>query len=411
MENKMIINLKPFLQKAWEKQGFKEGTPIQQRTIPLVLEGNDLIAESPTGTGKTLAYLLPLLDKLNLELKSLQGVILAPTRELVMQIQGEIQKFTSGTEINSAALIGGADMKRQIEKLKSHPKLIVGTPGRILELIRLKKLKMHDVKTMVVDEADQMMDLGFMNEVKDVIKTTLRDRQLLFFSATIPERVEVVGKEVMNNPKIIRVTPKELPPSKVEHLYFISERRDKIDTLRRIVKMFDLKALTFIGDSKQFDEVVSKLQFKGVELGVLYGLSTKTERESVIQNFREGKFPLLIATDIAARGLDIQGLTHVIHFDLPELVDQYVHRSGRTGRMGGSGTVISIITANEEDKLLRFGKKLDIQMEKKNLYQGQVVEEKPNRARPKRSNLAQESKNNPKHEGSKPRRFEVKKGK
>ncbi len=372
-----IEDFKPFLQQAWSKLGFSEFTAIQQKAIPLIQEGKDVIAESPTGTGKTLAYLLPLLEKIKPEVKSPQVVILAPSRELVMQIHEVVQTFTAGSDITGASFIGGADIKRQLEKLKKHPLVIVGTPGRIRELIQAKKLKMHEVKTIVVDEADQIFQTNLMDAVQDIVKTTLRDRQLLFFSATISDRAEQTAKTMMNEPQVMRVHRTELPESKVEHLYFVCEYRDKVDVLRRILKMGEVKAMAFVKDAQQLEELGSKLSYKGVSVGVLQGEAYKTDREAVMRNFRAGKYSLLLTTDLAARGLDIQNITHVIHYDFPDDPQQYIHRSGRTGRMGASGTVVSIVTHRQEAAVTKMSKELNIPIQKKALYMGDVVDQKP----------------------------------
>jgi len=373
----MIKSLPDFLQSAWDKLGFAEMTPIQKKAIPLIQNGLDIIAESPTGTGKTYAYLLPVLEKIDISNKNPQAVIVAPTRELVMQIEQEIKKLTTGSEIQSASLIGGADIKRQVEKLKTSPRIIVGTPGRIIELNQMKKLKMHEVKTIIVDEVDQMLSLGFMDIVQNVIKTTQRDRQLLFFSATVPPKVVDIAKSWMRNPEVIRVSKGELAPSKTEHIYFICEKRERMDIVRRLIRMNEnMKALAFVGEGENIGPVSAKLEYMGIKNGVLEGLSHKTEREAVLKNFREGRLSLLLATDIAARGLDIEGLTHVIHFDLPDRVEQYIHRSGRTGRMGAEGTVIALITNFEEAKLQSFAKELKIEVHKKVLYEGKIQDAK-----------------------------------
>lgn len=383
MENhtELLSTMQPFLQEAWNKAGFKEMTAVQQKTIPVIFEGKDMIAESPTGTGKTLAYLLPLLERINSNDKNTQAVILAPTRELVMQIHQEIQKFAEGSDIYGAAFIGGADIKRQIEKLKKHPQIVVGTPGRVFELIKAKKLKMHEVKTIVVDEADQMMDMGFMSIVKDVVKTTLKDRQLLFFSATIPEKIEQVGRDMLNKPEVIRINRAEIPKSQVEHIFFVCEKRDKTDVLRRLVRMQEIKALAFVNDTVNIEELAAKLTYLGIPFGVIHGQADKTDRETVIKNFRSGKIPLLVASDIAARGLDIEDITHVIHLDLPQEVDKYVHRSGRTGRMGAAGTVVSIVTKFEESTLKKFAEKMNIPVYRKEMYMGEIVDSKPHRGK------------------------------
>ncbi|HDX9577120.1 TPA: DEAD/DEAH box helicase [Bacillus pseudomycoides] len=372
----MIKEMQPFLQQAWEKAGFKEFTEIQKQAIPTILEGQDVIAESPTGTGKTLAYLLPLLHKINPEVKQPQVVILAPTRELVMQIHEEVQKFTAGTEISGASLIGGADIKRQVEKLKKHPRVIVGSPGRILELIRMKKLKMHEVKTIVFDEFDQIVKQKMIDAVSDVIKSTMRDRQVVFFSATMTKDAEEVARDFAVEPELVRIKRTETK-SLVEHAYIVCERREKNDYVRRIMHIGNVKAVAFLNDPFRLDEIAEKLKFRKMKAAALHAEASKQEREATMRAFRQGKLEILLATDIAARGLDIDDLTHVIHLELPDTMDQYIHRSGRTGRMGKEGTVISLVTPQEEKKLLQFAKKLGIQFKKQEMFKGSFVESKP----------------------------------
>lgn len=379
----MIKEMQPFLQQAWEKAGFKEFTEIQKQAIPTILEGQDVIAESPTGTGKTLAYLLPLLHKINPEVKQPQVVILAPTRELVMQIHEEVQKFTAGTEISGASLIGGADIKRQVEKLKKHPRVIVGSPGRILELIRMKKLKMHEVKTIVFDEFDQIVKQKMIDAVADVIKSTMRDRQVIFFSATMTKEAEEVARDFAVQPQFIRVKRTETK-SLVEHTYIVCERREKNDYVRRIMHTGNVKAVAFLNDPFRLDEIAEKLKFRKMKAAALHAEASKQEREATMRAFRQGKVEILLATDIAARGLDIDDLTHVIHLELPDTLDQYIHRSGRTGRMGKEGTVVSLVTPQEEKKLLQFAKKLGIQFKKQEMFKGSFVESKPKEPKKKK---------------------------
>ncbi|PGZ97492.1 RNA helicase [Bacillus pseudomycoides] len=372
----MIKDMQPFLQQAWEKAGFKEFTEIQKQAIPTILEGQDVIAESPTGTGKTLAYVLPLLHKINPEVKQPQVVILAPTRELVMQIHEEVQKFTAGTEISGASLIGGADIKRQVEKLKKHPRVIVGSPGRILELIRMKKLKMHEVKTIVFDEFDQIVKQKMIDAVSDVIKSTMRDRQVVFFSATMTKDAEEVARDFAVEPQFVRIKRTDTK-SLVEHTYIVCERREKNEYIRRIMHTGGVKAVAFLNDPFRLDEIAEKLKFRKMKAAALHAEANKQEREATMRAFRQGKVEILLATDIAARGLDIDDLTHVIHLELPDTLDQYIHRSGRTGRMGREGTVVSLVTPQEEKKLLQFAKKLGIQFNKKEVFKGSFVESKP----------------------------------
>jgi superfamily II DNA/RNA helicase len=372
----MIQQMKPFLQTTWEKAGFKDMTDIQKQTIPLIAEGKDVIAESPTGTGKTLAYLLPLLHNVEPEIKNPQIIVLAPTRELVMQIHGEVQKFTEGSEITGASIVGGADLKRQVEKLKKHPQVIAGSPGRILELIRMKKLKMHEVKTIVFDEFDQLIQQDMLPVLSDIVKAAMRDRQLLYFSATISKQVEDAARNFSNEPEIVRIK-RTSETSKVQHLYIVCDWREKLDNVRKIVNMENVKALAFMNDPFKLDEMTAKLRYKKVEVGALHGEATKQERAAMLRQFHQGKLQLLLATDVAARGLHVEDLMHVIHLDIPETLDQYIHRSGRTGRMGKEGIVISLVTPAEEKKLLQFSKKLGIEFVKQEIFKGEFVAKKP----------------------------------
>ncbi len=382
MENKtqleenwtLFSQIKPFLQEAWYKVGFSSPTEIQKQAIPQILDGEDVIAESPTGTGKTIAYLLPMLQKINPENQNIQVLILAPSHELVMQIFGEIQKWTTGSDIRGVALIGGANIKKQVEKLKTHPQIVVGTTGRLLELIKMKKLKMHEVKTIVIDEFDMLIAQEHISNVKDIIKTTLKERQLLFFSATLSKNVEQIANELAMEPKLLRIQKDQSLSANVNHIYFISEQREKIDLLRSLTHSIPMKALAFVQNARKISEVEAKLKYKGIALEVLAGEGDKSERKQSLENFRKGKISLLLATDVAARGLDIDGLSHVIHFDIPHDVKQYIHRSGRTGRMGGTGTVISIITKNEERFIHEYSTELGISFRKKALYKGKVID-------------------------------------
>ncbi|MED4403517.1 DEAD/DEAH box helicase [Metabacillus fastidiosus] len=371
-----IIQLEPFIQNVWEKNNFQNPTAIQTKAIPSILEGKDIIAQSPTGTGKTLAYLLPILNSIDVNKKMLQAVILAPSRELVMQISQELTKWSEGSNITSASFIGGANVKRQVEKLKKSPQIAVGTPGRIFELINMKKMKMHGVKTIVLDEGDQLLKQEHQNTVKNIVKTTLNERQLVLFSATLDEGTESRARDLMKQPEFIKVSRDEVPSGQVDHLYLVCEQREKSKLLERLAKTIPMKALAFVKDIGNLSVLSEKLTYGDVELGLLHSDSKKADREAALKNFRTGKIDLLLATDVAARGLDIENLTHVIQFDLPKDETQYIHRSGRTGRLGASGTIISIVTEREERELKKIARELNIKLEKKVLYKAQLVEEK-----------------------------------
>lgn len=369
----LLLEMKPFLQQAWQRAAFKAPTAIQQQVAPLILAGKDVIAESPTGTGKTLAYLLPVLHMIDPEKKGVQGVILAPSHELAMQIFQTVQMWTKGSDIISVALIGGANIKGQLANLKKHPQIIVATTGRLLELIKMKKIKMHQVKTIVVDEFDVLIAQEHVDNLKSIIKTTLKERQLLFFSATLSERTEQIAQELMEQPHIVQIKSKGSTAPNAEHFYLLCEQREKIEMLPKIMRLGKVKALVFINDLLKVPEIEAKLKYNGMNLGVLTGDTKKNRRQQALNNFRQGKIPLLIATDVAARGLDIEGVTHVINWDLPSSPNQYIHRAGRTARMGGTGTVISIVTKGEENILRRITGKLGIDIKRKRFYKGKMV--------------------------------------
>ncbi|WP_226645575.1 DEAD/DEAH box helicase [Mesobacillus subterraneus] len=372
----IIAQLQPFLQQAWEKAGFETMTSVQTTAIPLIIEGKDVVGESPTGTGKTLAYLLPVLNKIDPKMQNTQAVILASSQELVMQILSEIQKWGEGSGIKSASLIGGANLKRQIDKLKKSPHIIVGTPGRTNELIKQKKLKMHKVHTVVLDEGDQLLTPEHNETVKSIIKSTLADqRQLLLFSATLPETVEKSIKRLAKDPEIINVKRDEtIDAAKVEHIYFLSEQRDKIKVLEKIARLDGTKSLVFIKDIPNLIIAAEKLKFKDLHVGQLHSELNKQDRQRYLNKFRDGNSEMLLVTEVAARGLDIKGVTHVVHYDLPREHDQYIHRSGRTGRFGAEGTVISIVNEREERDLKRFCNALNITPVQKEFYGGKIVD-------------------------------------
>jgi superfamily II DNA/RNA helicase len=374
-ESEMLNTLNPFLQEAWEKSGFQNATSIQEGAIPLILEGKDLIAESPTGTGKTLAYLLPLLNKIESNSQSLQAVVLASSQELVMQVYQEFQKWSEGSGVRGTSIIGGANVKRQLEKLKKRPHVIFATPGRLFELIKQKKVKMHEVKLVVLDEGDQLLIPEHINTVQNIVKSTMGDRQVVLFSATMKAGTEKLAKEMTKEPEILRIEKDELASSgDVEHIYFLAEPRDKIKLLEKIVRLENIKALAFINDIGEIQIYKEKFNFKELSTGILHSDMKKLERQAELKAFRDGKTKMLIATDVAARGLDIQGVTHVVHVDFPRDIAQYVHRAGRTGRMGADGTVISLVTEREERELKRYCQELNVTPNKRIFYKGQIAE-------------------------------------
>ncbi|MBV5123958.1 DEAD/DEAH box helicase [Bacillus halotolerans] len=357
-----LHNAQSFIKENWNASGFEKPTPVQEQAAQLIMEGKDVIAESPTGTGKTLAYALPVLERIKPDQKHPQAVILAPSRELVMQIFQVIQDWKTGSELRAVSLIGGANVKKQVEKLKkNHPHIIVGTPGRVFELIQAKKLKMHEVKTIVLDETDQLVLPEHRETIKQIIKTTLRDRQLLCFSATLKKETEDVLRDMTKEPEVLKVERSKAEAGKVKHQYIICDQRDKVKLLQKLSRLHGMQALVFVRDIGNLSVYAEKLAYHHVGLGILHSEAKKMERAKIIKAFEQGEFPLLLATDIAARGLDIENLPYVIHADIPD-EDSYVHRSGRTGRAGKEGNVLSLVTRMEESKLKKMAKKLGVEL-------------------------------------------------
>lgn len=355
--------------------GINEPSPVQAESIPAALSGRDVLAQSQTGTGKTLAYLLPVLQKMNTAEKTLQGIVLAPTQELAMQIYREAEKYAETLGVGVQALIGGAAIKRQLERLKQHPQLVVGTPGRIREILALRKLKLHTVRMVVVDEVDQMFQLGGTADVEHILRGTLRERQLMFLSATINGEIRNLAGKEMTDPVEIGIEPEQRTAKSLEHIYFLTEERDKIDMLRRIIRHYDpSRTIVFINHTDNIAEVEAKINYVGLNAGALYGDADKTVRAATLRRFREGKIRVLIASDIAARGLDIEELELVVNLDPPPDTEHYVHRVGRTGRMGRKGLAVSIISPKEEFIIRKFARELRITISAREMYAGKVIE-------------------------------------
>lgn len=355
------------------KQDIFEPTEIQSLVIPKILEKKDVVFSSQTGSGKTLAYLLPIYKMIDVSIKSPQVFILTPTQELASQVYNQA-KFLSknmNNDVQSALLIGNANMKRQIEGLKQKPQIIIGSPGRILEIIRLKKLTGHYVKTIVIDEADRMFDDLNVSSVLGIIKTTLKDRQLILASASINNSTLESAKDILKTPEIISANKLINLPSNIENIYFVCERRDKVNLVRKIIHSSNiLKALVFVNNKDRIEEVTTILNYHSIKSVALHGQAFKSERKTALEDFRTGKVTLLVASDIAARGLDIKGLTHIINIDVPEEPAFYLHRAGRTGRMGEKGVAITLATENEAKNLLKLEKKLKIKFHKKTISHG-----------------------------------------
>jgi len=388
MEISMLASFDQFgldeaLVAALKQEGILEPTAIQEQTIPFILENRDVVGQSETGTGKTLAFLLPIFQKIDTQKRETQAMILTPTHELAIQIQREIENLTkdSGLAVTSTAIIGNVNITRQIEKLKEKQHIIVGSSGRILELIQKKKITSQTIKTIVLDEADRLLDENNSQSVKAVIKTTLSRTQLLLFSATLPSVTLQRASELLKNPEVIRVTDKVMIAPTITHMYFSAEQRDKIEVLRKLVRMvIPPRALIFINKSEEIEKMVEKLKFHGLEAEGIYGGASKINRRKAMDEFKSGKISLLVASDLAARGLDIKGITHIFNLDLPEDPQLYLHRVGRTGRAGESGLAISIVNFKEVPYIKRLESMFEISISHKEMLQGKMVD--PRKMRP-----------------------------
>lgn len=371
------LNIDSSLIKALQQQDIDTPTEVQQRVIPEAMKNKDLIVQSETGTGKTLAYLLPLFEKIDTLNKEMQAIILAPTHELAMQIQRQIERLSmnSGVKVSSAPIIGNVNIDRQLEKLREKPNIIVGSAGRILELIKKRKISAHTIKTIILDEADRLVDDNNLENIKAIIKSTLKERQLMMFSATITKHAEDIGTDLMKNPIIIRGEKKLSVPPSINHIYFSAEERDKIEILRKLIRIINPeKAIVFTAKGDEAEIYASKLNYHGINAEVIHGSNIKLDRKKNIHNFRTGKVKILVASDIAARGLDIEGVTHIFNMNMPEKPENYLHRAGRTGRGGNKGLSISIVTKREMQFIAMCEKTLKISFTKKNMYKGAIVD-------------------------------------
>jgi ATP-dependent RNA helicase DeaD len=313
------------------------------------------LAQSQTGSGKTLAFLLPLLQRLQVEREELQVLILSPTRELAIQTAKEIETLIEGTSILSVALVGGTDLQRQIQRLKKKPHIIVGTPGRVLDLILRKKVTAHTVKSLVIDEADQMLDMGFMKEMEKIINSTKRDRQLCLFSATLPAAIIQLADKLMKQPVKIHIHPEEKMAKEIDHVYFLSKERDKDELLCQLARLYNPYLGLIFTNTKDRAQILSMIMGRrGFSVDVLHGDLPQRARKNVMTRFREAKIQFLVATDLAARGLDVEGVSHVFNYEIPRDKDQYIHRVGRTGRAGESGLAISVVTPSELHRLRQW---------------------------------------------------------
>ena len=347
------LGLCPEIMKAVKNMGFEEASPIQAKAIPAMLEGKDIIGQAQTGTGKTAAFGIPLLEKIDPKNKKLQAIVLCPTRELAIQVAEEIRNLAKYMHaIKVLPIYGGQEIVKQIRSLKSGTQLIIGTPGRVMDHMRRKTVKMENIHTVVLDEADEMLNMGFREDIETILEGVPEERQTVLFSATMPKPILDITKRFQKNAELIKVTKKELTVPNIEQFYYEVKPKNKEEVLSRLLDIYNPKlSVIFCNTKKQVDLLVNGLLGRGYFAAGLHGDMKQAQRDRVMEGFRKGKTEILVATDVAARGIDVEEVEAVFNYDLPQDDEYYVHRIGRTGRAGRVGRSFSFVTGKEVYKL------------------------------------------------------------
>lgn len=338
------------VRRSLEKMGFATPTPIQELAVPVALEGGDLVGQAQTGTGKTVAFGIPLIERCNAGSGQVQAVVIAPTRELAVQVSEELNRIGEYKGIRSMAIYGGQDVHRQIHGLKSRPQIVVGTPGRLIDhVMRLKTVSLDACRAIVLDEADKLLEMGFLQDTKTILKKVPEKCQVMLFSATMPEPILELTRTFMKEPAMLGIKADKVSVPAIAQYYVEAEEKQKFDVLVRLLLIQAPElAIVFGRTKKRVTELYEALTKKGYPVRGLHGDLEQAERDSVMKQFKEGSIRLLIATDVAARGLDISGVTHIYNFDVPQDPEGYVHRIGRTGRAGKTGVAVTFVTPAEK---------------------------------------------------------------
>jgi len=368
--------LKPELLMAISEMGFQQPTPIQEKTIPHLLQAdNDLVALAQTGTGKTAAFGLPLLHNVDLKSNAVQSLILCPTRELCLQISRDLESFSKYQKgLRNIAVYGGADISKQIRELRQGGQIVVGTPGRVHDLIRRKVLNVSEIRWLVLDEADEMLTMGFKDELDAILENTPSEKQTLLFSATMPAEIADMARKYLHNPEELSVGKRNQGSDNVEHHYYLVHAKDKYATLKRIADNYPAcYAIVFCRTRMETREVAEKLMADGYNADALHGDLSQAQRDQVMQRFRNKNLQMLVATDVAARGLDVNELTHAINYSLPDDPEVYIHRSGRTGRAGKKGISVSIVNMRETGKIRQIEQVSQKRFERKMVPGGEEI--------------------------------------
>jgi ATP-dependent RNA helicase DeaD len=342
------LNLSHHVLKDLEHHGLTKPMPIQWQAIPVLMGGRDLIGEAKTGTGKTLAFGIPVIERIDPELRRVQALILTPTRELAEQVSGEIKKIGYQKRVRVAAFYGGKSINAQAKQLEVGTHVVVGTPGRILDLLGRRILRLDAVTMLVLDEADRMLDMGFIDDIREIIRQVPVDRQTMLFSATIPEQIRELTLSIMREPEVISIVSEERTVDEISQFYYEVPKTRKFDCFIEVLKAENPETALIFCNTKSWADTLTKLiTRRGVKAEALHGDLTQNQRDNVMEGFRGRRIKCLVATDVAARGIDVDDITHVFNYDIPREKENYVHRIGRTGRAGKTGRAISFITPDE----------------------------------------------------------------
>lgn len=353
------FELKPFLINALEEKNISLPTEIQERLIPAIKNGIDVIGQSQTGTGKTFAFLLPILHRIEVGKKETQAVITAPTRELAGQLFEEMKKLADYSEepIDAQLVVGGTDRIRMMDKLKNNPHIVVGTPGRIADMVEKQALDVHHVKMFVVDEADQMLDMGFIEDVDRAASRMGTDLQMMVFSATIPEKLQPFLKKYLTNPRHVEVQPRQASPKKIKHWLVPDRDKDRKELLVKMASSLNpFLAVVFTNKKETADEVYEAMQTAGLNVDILHGGISPRQRKKVMKRLQDAEVQYLVASDLVARGIDVEGISHIINFELPTELEYYIHRVGRTARAGWDGVAITFYGRHDQDSIQKLEK-------------------------------------------------------
>ena len=347
------LNIDERILRAIEDMGFEETSPIQTQAIPAVCEGIDVVGQAQTGTGKTAAYTIPMLMKIDPQIKKPQAIVLCPTRELAVQVAEEIRKLAKYmSDIKVLPVYGGQEIVRQIKSLKTGVQIIVGTPGRVMDHMRRKTVKFDNINMVILDEADEMLDMGFREDMETILTETPQDRQTVMFSATMPKAIMDIARNFQKDARVRKVVRKELTVSNIEQFYYEVRPKNKTEVLCRLIDIYNPRlSVVFCNTKRQVDELISELKGRGYFADGIHGDMKQQQRDRVMDDFRSGNVDILIATDVAARGIDVDDVDMVFNYDIPQDEEYYVHRIGRTGRAGRSGMALSFISGKEVYKL------------------------------------------------------------